>query len=106
MPELEVPPVVDSAPARPGALPRWLLGLGPLILLAALVALFLRVGPVGVFRQTFPPVEELTLERVRLPQAGLMEVRVVNGGAQPVTIAQIMVDDANWVHSVDGSRTL
>jgi zinc transporter, ZIP family len=28
----------------------------------------------------------------------------VNGGPEAVTIAQVMVDDANWVHSVDGSR--
>jgi zinc transporter, ZIP family len=35
-----------------------------------------------------------------------MEVRVVNGGPQPVTVAQVMVDDANWVHTLDGSRTL
>jgi len=87
-------------------MPLWVLGLGPLVLLAALVALFLRVGPVGVFRQSFPPVEALTVERIRLPQAGLMEVRVVNGGPEAVTVAQVMVDDANWVHSVDGDRTL
>ncbi len=84
----------------------WVLGLGPLILLAALVALFLRVGPVGVFRQAFPPVEQLTVERIRLPQPGVMEVRVVNGGPEAVTVAQVMVDDANWVHSIDGDRTL
>jgi zinc transporter ZupT len=106
MPEIELPPSTDVAPTRAPVLPRWLLGLGPLILLAALVALFVRVGPVGVFRQAFPPVEELTIERIRLPQAGLMEVRVVNGGPEPVTIAQVMVDDANWVHSVDGDRTV
>jgi ZIP family zinc transporter len=35
-----------------------------------------------------------------------MEVQVVNGGPEPVTIAQVMVDDANWVHRVDGSRTI
>jgi zinc transporter ZupT len=33
-----------------------------------------------------------------------MEVSVVNGGPEAVTIAQIMVDDANWVHTVDGNR--
>ncbi|MBA3260101.1 MAG: ZIP family metal transporter, partial [Gemmatimonadales bacterium] len=59
-----------------------------------------------VFRQAFPPVEALTVERIRLPQAGVMEVRVVNGGPEAVTIAQVMVDDANWVHSLDGSRML
>jgi zinc transporter ZupT len=35
-----------------------------------------------------------------------MEVTVVNGGPEPVTVAQVMVDDANWVHSLNGSRTL
>ena len=111
MPELHAPPVTDRAPVvevprRAAGMPLWLKGLGPLILLAALVALFVRIGPVGVFRQEFPPVEDLTLERIRLPEPGVMEVRVVNGGPQPVTVAQVMVDDANWVHTLDGSRTL
>ena len=70
MPELELPPPAEVAPERAPALPRWLLGLGPLILLAALVALFVRVGPVGVFRQAFPPVEELTIERDSTAPAG------------------------------------
>jgi zinc transporter ZupT len=94
------------APPRRGGLPLWFKGLAPLVLLAALVFVFLRVGPLGVFRQSFPPVEELTVERIRLPQFGVMEVDVVNGGPEPVTIAQVMVDDANWVHQVNGSRTL
>ena len=108
MPELQVqaPPPVDAARTGVAGLPLWVKGLGPLLLLAALVAVFLRVGPAGVLRQAFPPVEELTIERIRLPQAGLMEVLVVNGGPEPVTIAQLMVDDANWVHSLDGERTV
>jgi zinc transporter ZupT len=35
-----------------------------------------------------------------------MEVRVVNGGPEAVTVAQLMVDDANWVHRLDGPRTI
>lgn len=87
-------------------LPLWLKGLAPLLLLGVLVALFLKVGPLGVFRQNFPPVEQLTIERIRLPEFGVMEVKVVNGGPEPVTVAQVTVDDANWVHSLNGSRTL
>jgi zinc transporter, ZIP family len=90
----------------PERLPIWVKGLAPLLLLAGLVALFLRIGPAGVFRQAFPPVESLTIERIRLPEPGVMEVRVVNGGPEPVTVAQVMVDDANWVHTLDGTRTL
>ena len=93
-------------PVRRSGWPLWFKGLAPLVLLAGLVALFLRVGPVGVFRESFPPVEELTIERIRLPEYGVMEVQLVNGGPEPVTVAQVMVDDANWVHRVDGSRTI
>ena len=113
MSNLELPVQPDSTPlaapsrvASQRGIPLWFKGLAPLVLLAALVAVFFRVGPLGVFRQNFPPVEQLTVERIRLPQAGLMEVEVVNGGPDPVTVAQVMVDDANWVHSLNGSRTL
>jgi zinc transporter, ZIP family len=110
MPDLQAPEVrkteASIGTSPPSAVPLWLKGLAPLILLAILVAVFLRTGPAGVFRQSFPPVEELTVERIRLPQFGVMEVRVVNGGPEPVTVAQVMVDDANWVHSLNGSRTI
>lgn len=85
---------------------RWLKGLGPLLLAAGLVLVFLRFGPIGVFEAAFPPVEELTIERVTLPQPGELRVRVVNGGPEPVTIAQVLVDDAAWAHTVDGPRTI
>ena len=31
---------------------------------------------------------------------------MVNGGPEAVTVAQVIVDDANWVHTVDGSRRI
>ncbi len=93
---------------RDPAIPRHrlLLGLGPLVLLALLVLAFLKVGPLGVFRAAFPPVEELTIERITLPKAGEMVVHVVNGGPEPVTVAQVLVDDASWLHYIDGDRTI
>jgi len=114
MPEVTSPPEPDttsrktgrSAARSRGGVPLWLKGLAPLVLLAVLVAAFLEFGPIGVFRQSFPPVEVLTIERIRLPEVGVMEVQVVNGGPEPVTVAQVMVDDANWVHEVNGSRTI
>ena len=80
--------------------------LAPLVLLALLVFALLKLGPLGVFRAAFPPVEELTIERVTLPKPGEMVVHVVNGGPEPVTVAQVLVDDASWLHYVDGERTL
>ena len=89
-----------------GNMRRWALGLGPLALLGALVAFFLAFDPAGVLRTAFPPIEELTIERVSLPEPGVMRVHVVNGGAEPVTIAQVMVDEAYWKHEIGGGRTV
>ena len=96
-------PDTGSAPHASGL---WLKGLAPLVLIALLVYTFLRVGPAGVFQAAFPPVEELTIERVTLPAPGEMRVTVVNGGPEPVTVAQVMVDDAVWSHEVFGDRTI
>lgn len=82
-----------------------LLGLGPLALLAVFVALFLVYGPLGVFEAARPPVEELTIERVVL-RPGEMVVNVTNGGPEPVTVAQVLVDDAYWQHSIVPDRTV
>lgn len=76
----------------------------PLGLLAILVAVLLRHGPLGVLESTSIPVEDLMIQRVALPSPGRMEVTVVNGGAEAVTIAQVTVDDAHWSHSLDGER--
>lgn len=89
-----------------GAGALWLRGLLPLVLLVGLVAVFLRFGPIGVFRQGFPPVEELTVQRITLPEPGLIRLSVVNGGPDPVTVAQVIVDDALWAHTVRGDRTI
>jgi zinc transporter ZupT len=93
---------VGSATVASSALPRWIKGLGPLLLLALLVTAFIKFGPVGVFRATFPPVEELTIERVTFPAPHELRVHVTNGGPEAVTVAQVLVDDASWVHQIDG----
>lgn len=99
----EPPPEPTSALSK---LPTWLKGVAPLLLIAIVIGTFLKFGPVGVFRQAFPPIEVLTVERITLPQPGQIRVRVVNGGPDDVTIAQVLVDDAVWLHTLDGSRTV
>lgn len=84
----------------------WLAGLLPLVLLAGITALFLRVGPLGVFRAAFPPVEDLTIQRIRLPEPGRMEVLVVNGGPEPVTVAQLIIDEAYWPFQIEPGPTI
>lgn len=84
----------------------WVKGLAPLVLLGGLLLLFFQTGPLGVFQAAFPPVEELTIERVWMPETGQIKVRVVNGGPEAVTIAQVAVDEAIWTHTLDGERTV
>jgi zinc transporter, ZIP family len=84
----------------------WAYGLGPLLLLAVLVMALLKFGPLGLLQANFPPVEELTVERVTMPAPNVMRVRVVNGGPEAVTVAQVTVDDASWVHELDGPRRI
>lgn len=86
--------------------PLWLRGVLPLALLALVVLAVTRFGPANFAREAFPPVEELTIERLSFPQPGLIRASVVNGGPEPVTIAQVMVDQAYWVHNLSGPRTI
>jgi zinc transporter, ZIP family len=83
----------------------WIFGLLPLVLLAGLLAFFAIVGPAGVFEAAFPPVEELTIERIYFDEVGI-GVQVVNGGPETVTIAQVTVDEALWQFEVEPDAEL
>jgi zinc transporter ZupT len=67
----------------------------------ALVGLlaFLLTRGVGLERSA-PPIEELTFERVELPAPGHVRLHVVNGGVDPVTVHQAIVDDAVWSFTI------
>jgi zinc transporter ZupT len=100
------PALTHPANPRSGGAHLWLKGLAPLVLVVLLVLAFLRVGPAGLFQAAFPPVENLTIERVTLPSPGELRVTIVNGGPEPVTVAQVTVDDAVWAHEISGDRTI
>ena len=96
----------SNAAATRGGIPLWAALLIPLAALIALIVLFVTTNPLAMFTTTgLPPVEALTVERIVL-QPGLMKVTVINGGPTPVTIAQVMVDDAFWQFSASPSTTL
>lgn len=77
----------------------------PLALLLVLVVVLLRVGLLGVFEAAFPPVEELTIDRVVL-RPGQMIIHVTNGGPEPVTVAQVLVDEAYWEYTIEPAATI
>jgi zinc transporter ZupT len=84
---------------------RWLLFLAPLGLLGALSLLVAKGGLLSTLRRGAPPVEELTVDRVHLAP-GRITVHVVNGGPDPVTVAQVMVDEAYWTYTIEPGPTL
>jgi zinc transporter ZupT len=75
----------------------------PLGLLVILSLFVVKGGTLSRLARGLPPVEELSFDRVQLTP-GRIVVDVVNGGPDPVTIAQVMVDEAYWTHSVSPSR--
>jgi zinc transporter, ZIP family len=77
----------------------------PLLLLGALLAMLVITGA-GLGARTAPPIEELTVDRITLPAPGQIVVDVTNGGADPVTIAQVQVDDAYWDFDIHPSPTI
>lgn len=77
----------------------------PLALLGALAVLVARGGLLDFLRGGAPPVEELTVERVVLAP-GTMRLTVVNGGPDPVTVAQVMVDEAFWAFTMEPNATV
>ncbi|MBI3158942.1 MAG: metal transporter [Chloroflexi bacterium] len=87
-------------------IPLWVLAVIPLALLAALVLLFVNTNPLAVTSAALPPVEELDVQRVTLPEPGLIVLEVVNGGPDPVTVAQVLVDDAYWQFEIEPGNTL
>jgi zinc transporter ZupT len=67
----------------------------PLLLLAAVLVLIVRTDA-GLGDRTVPPIETLSVQRVLLPAPNEIELEVVNGGPDPITIAQVLVDEAYW----------
>ncbi|HUG14324.1 MAG TPA: hypothetical protein VMM78_04825 [Thermomicrobiales bacterium] len=81
------------------------LGLLPLVLLAGVLALIVATDG-GFGERTAPPIEELSVQRVTLPEPNVIELNVINDGPDPITISQVLVDDAYWQFELDGGRTL
>jgi ZIP family zinc transporter len=74
--------------------PQWLLGLGPLVLIAILVGLFTLLNAPGLAQlsEGVPPKEEVAVEDIRLTP-GQIAITVRNEGPDPVAIAQVNVSD-------------
>ena len=82
-----------------------LLGLVPLLSLGVLLA-FIVLNGAGVSREDAPPVEDLSVQRVALPTEFEFVLSVRNGGPQPVTLSQVVVNDAIWDFEAEPDNTI
>jgi zinc transporter ZupT len=82
----------------------WLWLVGPLVLVAVLVAVLALAGD-ALFPQPPAPIEQVSIERMVLKD-GQIVLHVVNSGPHPVTIAQALVNEALWDFSISPSDTL
>ena len=100
------PSRTPGSAGTPGGVPLWVLAVLPLVLIGGLIAVVSWSGLVeGIQGEGYPPVEELVFQRVGLGPDGIVAT-VLNDGPDPVTIAQVQVDDAYWSFHADSDTTL
>lgn len=87
------------------SIPLWVSILIPVAAIGLMLALFALGNPLSLFTANLPPIEELSIERIQVVENGF-NVTVVNGGPDPVTIAQVLVDEAYWNYLITPSSTI
>ena len=88
-----------------GKLKFWGSALLPIILLFILLFVFLKFGPLGVFKADLPPIEEIFIQRFILEPEQIF-IEIINDGPEPVTIAQVTVNEVFWQYTMEPSKTL
>lgn len=83
----------------------WVLGIVPVLLLGLFLFGFLKYGPVGVFKDDFPPIEKLFIERVVFEPEKII-LQIFNDGPQAVTLSQTLINDVVWQFEMTPSITL
>lgn len=79
--------------------------LAPFLLLGGLLYLFIQKGPAGVFENSVAPIESLFIGRVILSPEHI-RLNIMNDGPEPVTVAQVLVNDAYWQFEMQPDFTL
>ncbi|WP_435120049.1 ZIP family metal transporter [Halolamina sp. C58] len=93
---------VDSETARPLGLPRWVTAVAPLVLLALILGVFAMTSPLAGI-QGGEPLPDLAITQATMPNDGTVVLHVTNNGPDPVTISQVLVDEAYWNFQIEGA---
>lgn len=92
-----------KAPASQATrLPSWVSATVPFLLLAAVIGVFLVANPIPSLRDV-PPAEDVAIERTVLNDQEIV-LKLRNDGPDPVTLAQVLVNEAYWDHELSDRR--
>jgi zinc transporter ZupT len=72
-----------------------LITLLPVVALLLMLSIFVFGNPLALFQADAPPLEDLSIQYVRVVEDGF-RLSVVNNGPEPVQISQVLVDDAYY----------
>lgn len=86
-------------------IPLWFWILVPLLAIGLMLALFAFGNPLSLFTADLPPIEDLTIEHIRVVEGGF-KVSLINGGPDPITVSQVLVDDAYWSYQITPTNTI
>jgi ZIP family zinc transporter len=86
---------------RIGMIPTWVAAAAPVAIMVALLVVFLAFNPIARLREV-PPAEAVAFERTAF-EPDLITLQLRNDGPDPVTIGQVLVNDAYWNYSISDS---
>lgn len=95
----------EKSTAQRAGIPLWVSAAIPVAALILMVLVFAMSDPLALFTADLPPIEQLSFERLRITDDGF-EATLVNGGPDPVTVSQVLVDEAYWQFSISPSATI
>jgi zinc transporter ZupT len=88
---------------RPLGLPRWVAAVLPVILLVVVLAAFFLANPFAALESGGEPLPDVTVSYASLPNDETIVLHVTNNGPSEVTVSQVLVGEAYWDFSVEGS---
>jgi ZIP family zinc transporter len=89
-------------PEQPFGLPRWVIGILPIVLLALVVGGFMATTPLAGLAGG-EPLPAVSIDYVTLPNDDTIRLHVTNNAGAPVTIEQAVVNEAHWQFSMSGA---
>ncbi len=92
----------NDALTHPYGFPKWVSAVLPIVILVLVLGVFTATSPLAAI-DSGASLPDVTVSHHTLPDDETIILHVVNNGPEPVTISQLLVDDAYWNFEVEGA---